>query len=82
MDPRYADLKPEPVTSPVPPPARTQEPAARRTWVVTESRKNRQRETPLSQITADKAAVMRSTGRLTYSAGWRDEKAITFDAAI
>lgn len=40
------------------------------------------RHTPINAVPADKAAVMRSTGRLTYSAGWSSKKAIAFDAAI
>jgi len=47
-----------------------------------DSRKTEKRHTPISAVTADKAAVMRSTGRLTYSAGWSSKKAITFDAAL
>lgn len=40
------------------------------------------RHTPLASVATDKAAVIRSTGRLTDGNGWTSKKPITFDAAI
>lgn len=40
------------------------------------------RHTPLVSVATDKAAAIKSTGRLTDAAGWTSKKPITFDAAI
>jgi hypothetical protein len=45
-------------------------------------RSAQRRHTPLTSVAADKAAVIKSTGRLTDAAGWTSKKPITFDAAI
>lgn len=50
--------------------------------VVAEPEPSGRSHAPLAAATADRAAVMTSVGRLTYSAGWGSKKAITFDSAI
>jgi hypothetical protein len=45
-------------------------------------RSAQRRHTPLSSVATDKAAVIKSTGRLTDAAGWTSKKPITFNAAI
>ncbi|WP_055530508.1 hypothetical protein [Streptomyces graminilatus] len=46
------------------------------------SRSAQRRHTPLMSAATDKAAAVRSTGRLTDAAGWASKKPITFNAAI
>ncbi|MDX3749370.1 hypothetical protein [Streptomyces sp. AK08-02] len=46
------------------------------------SRSSQRRHTPLTPVATDKAAVIKSTGRLTDAAGWTSKKPTAFNAAI